>query len=92
MLFGYRALESAQSRAVDLREFRKPHHCTAGGIKHPLRNFNEHRMEGRLRQFAEVRQVGVGPASLACQNTTTIPGVPRITEPPGLEYDTVGFL
>jgi hypothetical protein len=91
-LFGYRALESAKSRAVDLGEFRKPHRCAAGGIEHPFRNFNEHRMEGRLRQFAEVRHVGMGPASLARQNTTTIPGVPRITEPPGLEYDTVGFL
>ena len=91
-MFGYRALESAKSRAVDLGEFRKPHRCATGGIEHPFRNFNEHRVEGRLRQFAEVRHIGVGSTSLARQNAETVPRMPRIKEPPGLKYDTVGFL
>ena len=91
-MFGDRALENAQCRAVNMGQFRNAHRCASGGIEHPLRNFNEHRVEGRLRQFAEVRYIGVSSASLARLNTETVPGVPRITEPPGLKYDTVGFL
>ena len=75
-----------------MRPFRKTHRRAMGRIEHPLRDFNEHRIEWRFRKFAEVRHIGVGAASSARQNITTIPAVPRITDLPGLKGDTVGFL
>jgi hypothetical protein len=91
-LFDYQVLQTAQRCAINIRPFRKPQLRAKGRIEHPPRNFNEHRIEWCARQFAEVRHIGVGAASPARQNITTIPGVPRITELPGLKRDTVGFL
>jgi hypothetical protein len=65
MLFGYRVLQSAQRRAIDMRPFPKTHRRAIGRIEHPLRGFNEHRIERRFRKFAEVRHISMGAASLA---------------------------
>ena len=75
-----------------MRLFRKPQRRAMRRIEHPLRNFNEHRIERSFRKFAEVRHIGVSTASPARQNITTIPAVPRITDLSGLKRDTVGFL
>lgn len=49
-------------------------------------------MKWRFRQFAEVRSIRAGTARFARQNAKTVPGMPRITQMPGLKRDTVGFL
>jgi hypothetical protein len=61
-------------------------------IEHPLRNLNEHCMQWHFRQFAEIRDIGVGSTRLARQNSKVIPGMPRITELFGFKCDIVGFL
>jgi hypothetical protein len=61
-------------------------------IEHPLRNLNEHCMQGRFGEFAEIRHIGVSPTRLARQNSKVIPGMVWITESLGLECDIVGFL
>jgi hypothetical protein len=91
-LLGYRVLQSAQRRAINMGLFRKPQRRAMGRVEHPHRDFNEHRIEWCLRNFAEERYIGAGAASPARQNTTTIPAVPWITDLLGIKGDTVGFL
>lgn len=92
MQFGYRVLESAQRRAVDMREFLKPHRRALGRIEHPLRNLNKRCMRRHLRQFVEVHDIRASSARPAGQNAEVVPAVPEIAEPSGLKVDTVGFL
>jgi len=91
-LFGHRVLQTAQRRAINMRLFRNPQRRAVGRIEHPLRDLNEHRIDRRLRKSAEEHHIGVGTASPACQNTATVPTVPRIIDLPGLKGDTVGLL
>ena len=49
-------------------------------------------MKWRFGQLAEVRPIRAGTARFARQNAKTVPGMPRITQLPGLKRDTVGFL
>jgi len=63
-----------------------------GRIEHPLGNFDEHRIERRIRELAEECHIGVRAARPARQNTTAIPTMPRITDLPGIKSDIVGFL
>jgi hypothetical protein len=75
-----------------MRLFRQPQRRAMRRIEHPLRDFDEHRIERCLRKLAEVRYIGVRAASPARQNTTAIPAVPWITDLPGFKGDIVGFL
>jgi hypothetical protein len=75
-----------------MRPFRKPQRRAVRRIEHPLGDFNQHRIERRLRKLTEVRYIGVRAARPARQNTTAIPAMPRITDLPGFKDNIVGFL
>jgi hypothetical protein len=48
-------------------------------------------MEWCFRQFAQIRARGVGATGFARQYDAIMPGMPSVTEPLGLEHNTVGF-
>ncbi|MGZ5233715.1 MAG: hypothetical protein ACXWC3_27205, partial [Burkholderiales bacterium] len=75
-----------------MRLFREPQRRAMRRIEHPLRDFNQHRIKRRIREFALECYIGVRTASPARQHTTTIPAVPWITDLSGIKGDTVGFL
>ena len=86
-MLGNQDLQSAQRRAINMRLFRKPQRRAMGRIEHPLRDFNQHRIERRIRELAEECYIGVRAARPARQNTPTIPAVPWITDLPGIKGD-----
>jgi hypothetical protein len=92
MLLGYRDLQSAQRRAINMRLLRKPQRRAMRSVEHPLRDFNQHRTQRCIREFAQECYLGVRAAGPARQNTTTIPAMPWITHLPGIKGDIVGFL
>jgi hypothetical protein len=58
-LLGYRGLQNAQRRAIDMRKFGQAHRRALRRVEHPSRNLDKHRIEWRLGQFAEVSRIGV---------------------------------
>jgi transposase-like protein len=52
----------------------------------------DNRIEGCLGQFAKVQPISVGSACCTRQNAATVPGVPGITKPFGLNVEIVIFV